>query len=300
MVEIRRILCPIDFSDVSRHALEHAVVIAGWYGSQITALHVCHPMILLSPPVLFADPPGSILPTEPDRQQLGEQLREWLVPAEKASLETEALFDEGNPVVRILERAISLSADLIVMGTHGRGGFERLVLGSVTEKVLRKASCPVLTVPPPATASSKLPFKQLLCPIDFSEPSVSALQFAFSIAQESNARLTIQHVFEGLPDDQLLAKRSLDLSEFRRQWEAETRQRLEGLISDEVRSWCAPEPKLSYGKPYRQILALAGAEHVDLIVMGVHGRNALDLMLFGSTTNHVVRRASCPVLTLKK
>jgi nucleotide-binding universal stress UspA family protein len=140
----------------------------------------------------------------------------------------------------------------------------------------------------------------MLCPVDFSESSIAALQFAFTIAQESNARLTIQHVFEWPSDDQVSAKRSFDLSEFRRQWEAETRQRLEGLISDEVRSWCAPEPKLSYGKPYRQILELAEAEHVDLIVMGVHGRNALDLMLFGSTTNHVVRRASCPVLTWKK
>jgi nucleotide-binding universal stress UspA family protein len=300
MIDIRRILCPIDFSDASRHALEHAMVIAGWYGSQITALHACHPMILLSPLVVFADPPGAIRPNEPDRQQLGEQLREWLVPAEKMGLETEALFDEGNPVARILERATSLPADLIVMGTHGRGGFERLILGSVTEKILRKANCPVLTVPPPATASSTLPFKHMLCPIDFSEPSISALQFAFSIAEESDARLTIQHVFEWPSDDQVSAKRSFELSEFRRQWEVETRQRLEGLISDDVRSWCAPEPKLSYGKPYRQILALAETEHVDLIVMGVHGRNALDLMLFGSTTNHVVRRASCPVLTLKK
>ena len=181
MIDIRRILCPIDFSDASRHALEHAVVIAGWYRSRIVALHVGHPMILLSPLVLFTDPPGAILPTEPDRQQLRQQLREWLVPAEKAGLETEALFDEGNSVARILERARSLPADLIVMGTHGRGGFERLILGSVTERILRKAKCPVLTVPPPATASSKLPFKQMLCPIDFSEPSISALQFAFSI-----------------------------------------------------------------------------------------------------------------------
>jgi nucleotide-binding universal stress UspA family protein len=300
MIEIRRILCPIDFSDASRHALEHAVVIAGWYGSRITALHVCHPMILLNPPVLFADPPGGLLPAEPDRQQLGERLREWLMPADAAGLQTDALFAEGSAAARILEGAASLPADLIVMGTHGRGGFERLMLGSVTEKVLRKANCPVLTVPPPVTARSTLPFKHMLCPVDFSEPSISALQLAFSIAQESNARLTIQHVFEWPSDDQLLAKRSYDLSESRRQWEAETRQRLEGLISDDARSWCAPEPKLSYGKPYRQILELAEAEHVDLIVMGVHGRNALDVMLFGSTTNHVVRRASCPVLTLKK
>lgn len=300
MLEIRRILCPVDFSDASRHALDHAIVIAGWYESRITALHVCHPMILLNPPVLFADFPGSVLPTETDRQQVGEQLREWLAPADAAGLQTDAVFDEGNTSATILDRARALPADLIVMGTHGRGGFERFMLGSVTEKVLRKASCPVLTVPPPAVATSKLPFKQLLCPVDFSEPSISALGFAFSIAEESDAHLTILHVFDWPADDEMLVERPFDVPELRRQMEKRARHQLETLVPADVRNWCAPEPKLRYGKPYREILAVAETEHVDLIVMGVHGRNALDLMLFGSTTNHVVRRASCPVLTLKK
>jgi hypothetical protein len=83
--------------------------------SRIAALRVSHPMILLSPLVLLADPSGVILPTEPDRQQSREQLRDWWVPAEEAGLETEALFDEGNPVARILERPTSLPAGLIAM-----------------------------------------------------------------------------------------------------------------------------------------------------------------------------------------
>jgi nucleotide-binding universal stress UspA family protein len=94
-------------------------------------------------------------------------LREWLVPAETAGLQTSTFVEVGNPAARILEHAASLPADLVVLGTHGRSGFERLMLGSVTEKVLRKAGCPVLTVPPPTAATSKLPFKQLLCPAGF-------------------------------------------------------------------------------------------------------------------------------------
>jgi nucleotide-binding universal stress UspA family protein len=82
--------------------------------------------------------------------------------------------------------------------------------------------------------------------------------------------------------------------------EKRARHQLEALVPVNVQNWCVPEPQVRHGKPYREILALAETEHVDLIVMGVHGRNALDLMLFGSTTNHLVRRASCPVLTLKK
>ena len=83
-----------------------------------------------------------------------------------------------------------------MIGTHGAGGFEHLVLGSAAEKVLRKATCPVLTVPPHARATSKLPFKRILCPVDFSDSSRAALDFAFSLAQEGDAELTILHVFE--------------------------------------------------------------------------------------------------------
>lgn len=299
MLDIRRILCPVDFSDASRLALDHGVVVAGWYKSRITALYVCHPMVLLNPPVLFADSPGSILPTEPDRQHDREHLREWLAPADAAGLQTDAVIDEGDTSASILAHARELPADLIVMGTHGRGGFERFMLGSVTEKVLRKASCPVLTVPPPAVATSKLPFKRLLCPVDFSEASIAALGFAFSIAEESDAHLTILHVFEWPSDDEMLVERSFEGPEFRREIEKRAKDRLETLVPDNVRNWCTPETQVRHGKPYREILAVSETEHVDLIVMGVHGRNAIDLMLFGSTTNHVVRRASCPVLTLK-
>ncbi len=300
MLEIRRILCPIDFSDASQHALDHAVAFARWFGSQITALHVSTPVFLPNPPILFAEFPGGAMPSGADRQHLENRLREWLAPANAAGRQTDTLFDVGAPAACILERAASLPADLIVMGTHGRGGFERLLLGSVTEKVLRKARCPVLTVPPPAAARSTLPFKRLLCPVDFSDPSISALEFALSIAQESDARLTILHVVDWPADDELFVERSFDVPAFRQQIEDQARHRLDALIPEDARNWCAPEPTLRYGKPYREILAVAETEHIDLVVMGVHGRNALDLTLFGSTTNHVVRRASCPVLTLKK
>jgi nucleotide-binding universal stress UspA family protein len=299
MLDIRRILCPIDFSDGSRHALEHAVVMAGWYGSHLTALHVVNPVFTIESSIPFADFEGPV-PTAADREALRERVCAWLEPARRVGVGAEALLDDGKPAADILERAASMPADLVVMGTHGRSGFERWMLGSVTEKVLRKATCPVLTVPPPTVSTSKLPFKQLLCPVDLSESSISGLQSAFSIAQESAARITILHVFEWMSDDQLVARRASELSESQREWERQTRQRLEALISDDVRNWCAPEPMLRYGKPYRQVLTVAEEEHADLIVMGVHGRNVLDVMLFGSTTNQVVRQASCPVLTLRR
>jgi nucleotide-binding universal stress UspA family protein len=296
MVEIRRVLCPVDFSETSRHALEHAVAIARWYEARVTALHVIHPLLVLEPPILLAE--RSHERAAVDIDQVRDRLRDWVEDA-GASAVTDVAVDEGNPVAHILSYASSLSADLIVMGTHGRSGFDRFALGSVAEKVLRKAGCPVVTVPPPASTVSSLPFKRLLCPVDFSETSLAALRFAISIAKESDARLTILHAFEWPADEDAAVERLFKLPEVRRQLEQETKGRLEALVSADVRTWCEPVTRMTFGRPYIRILETAAEEHADLIVMGVRGRNALDLTLFGSTTNQVVRRANCPVLTLR-
>jgi nucleotide-binding universal stress UspA family protein len=299
MVDIREILCPIDFSEASRHSLEHAVVIAKWYSSRIAALHVLHVPLFPQPPIFGAAFAAEPTPAVSNYQEWREELRAWLEPAHQAGIKTEVRVDEGNTARRILEHARSHPADLIVMGTHGLGGFERFMLGSVTEKVLRKATCPVMTVPPAVETTAKVPYMRLLCPVDFSESSLAALRLAFSLAKEADARLTILHIFDWPPDDELLVER-FDAPEFRRVVEEQARGRLEALVTDDVRVWCKPSTKVAYGKPYREILDVAEKEKTDLIVIGVRGRNPLDLTLFGSTANHVVRRALCPVLTLRQ
>ena len=294
MLEIRRILCPIDFSDASRHALAHAVTIARWYESSITALHVRSAPLFVNPPIIMAAAPETVIAGVTDLPRLESQLREWLAPAAAAGITTEALVGDGPPAGRILDHAARMPADLVVIGSHGRAGVERLILGSVTEKIVRQAPCPVMTVPPAAAATSKLPFTHLLCPIDFSRSSLAALDFALSIAQESEARLTLLGVFEWTE-----ARHAGDTPAFRERWQAETRRELNALVSEEVRNWCSVEAVAAFGHAADQILKLALADHADLIVMGVQGRTALDMALFGSTTNHVVRQASCPVLTLR-
>jgi nucleotide-binding universal stress UspA family protein len=298
MVEIRQILCPIDFSHASRHALDHAVAIATWYQSEILALHVINLAVTPEPRILPARFPVSTLRVDDERQLMEEELRSWLEPANRAGLRITLLVDEGNPAPRILDRVSSVQADFIVMGTHGLSGFEHFMLGSVAEKVLRRATCPVMTVPPAAVTAARVPYTRLLCAVDFSESSLAALRFAFSIAKESDANLTILHVFEWPPDDETLLAR-FDAAEFRQFVQVQARTRLEALIPDDVRTWCKPATTIRYGKPYQQILDVAEGDGTDLIVIGVRGRNPLDLALFGSTTNHVIRRAACPVLTLR-
>ena len=227
--------------------------------------------------------------------------------ATTAGIGLDILIDMGQPASHILQRANSLPADLIVMGTHGTSGFVHLVLGSVTEKVLRKASCPVLTVPPRAHATSRLPFRRLLCAMDFSDSSLTALQYALSVAQESNAGLTLLHVIEWPwleppppPIEELPPAQAFALAEYRRYCEHSAMARLKSLVPDLVPASRPIATRISHGKPYVEILRVAAEDQIDLIVIGVHGRNPLDLGLFGSTTNQVVRRATCPVLTLRR
>src|SRR5262249_17976903 len=160
--------------------------------------------VIPEPRILPARFPVSILPEEDERQLMEEELRSWLEPANRAGLRITPLVDEGNPATRILDRASSVQADFIVMGTHGLSGFEHFMLGSIAEKVLRRATCPVMTVPPAAVTTARVPYTRLLCAVDFSESSLAALRFAFSIGKESDANLTILHVFEWPPDDETL------------------------------------------------------------------------------------------------
>ena len=299
MVEIREILCPTDFSETSKKALDHATAIAKWYDSRITALHVIHvPLVPEPPPLILASGYAGATAVATSTYQICEEdVRVWVTPAQRAGIKTNVSVDEGNAARKILEHAVWSRTDLIVMGTHGLSGTDRAMLGSVTEKVLRQARCPVLTVPPVVAAAARVPYKRLLCPVDFSESSLSALQYALSLAEEADASLAILHVFDWPRESDLLVER-FDTKEFRRVVEEDVRARLDALVTDDVRQWCNPSTTVAYGKPYREILDRAAKEGTDLIVMGVRGRNPLDLSLFGSTTNHVVRRATCPVLTL--
>lgn len=293
MHQFSQILCAIDFSDESEHALEHAVSIARWYASTITGVFVYDTPLAMAPDTYV----GPTVLIDADRKAL--QIREeGLLRTAAHGLPTHARVETGRPSDGILAAAKATGADLIVMGTHGAGGFEHLVLGSVAEHVLRRAACPVLTVPPRARRTSELPFKRILCPIDFSAPSDAAVELATSIAAEGDASLTLLHVIEPDPDEPLTT-RPITMPEYHRERDCEARKRLGAYVADDARDWCKPATRISRGKPYREILAIAAEDSADLIVMGVHGRNPIDLALFGSTTNHVVRRATCPVMTVK-
>jgi nucleotide-binding universal stress UspA family protein len=293
MVDVKKILCPTDFSEFSAWALELALRLAKWYESEITVMHVV-PRVLMHPEY-FPYMQEPVLPSPDVRKQAQEELDRFTEKARKADIPTTARLEEGDSVEEILACASELPADLVVMGTHGRRGFERLVLGSVTVKVMRKGVCPLLTVssePRGLGASKEGIFKKILCPVDFSTPSVKALEYALSLAQEADGCLILLHVVESLFEGE-------GTTDLRSNLEREAFEKMKAAIPADATNWCQPEEIVLTGRPYQQILNLAGEREVDLIVMGIHGRSAVDLMLFGSTTNHVIRQAPCPVLTIR-
>jgi nucleotide-binding universal stress UspA family protein len=300
VVEIARILCPVDLSDVSRRALEHAAAFARWYDAKLAVLHVFSPYPV---PVAGSEFGGYTTPPPPLKvEDVVEAVRRFCEPLVEAGMTPEVLVREGVPATAIVEQVGQMGADLLVMGTHGRSGFERLILGSVTEKVVRRVRCPVLTVPPPLErkAEHSVRFKAILCPVDFSPSSVRALEYGLTLAREADARLVVLHVSETTIDDALAGEAAhFSVPEYHRHVKADALERLSGLIPAEAREWCKPEPMVTSGRPYREILRVAADMDADVIVMGVQGRGAVDVALFGSTTNHVIRTASCPVLTLR-
>ncbi len=192
-----------------------------------------------------------------------------------------------------------MTADLLVLGTHGLTGFERLVLGSVTEKLLRITNVPVMTVPPPVKKPETVRYNMILRPVDFSDESLRALAYALSLAKEADARIILLHVLEGfVGEPDLKALRNLRVFEYYERLEQDASKRLAAVIPDEARLWARPVERIVKGKAYRQILRLAEEEGAELIVMGASGRGALNRLLFGSTAHHVTREARCPVLTL--
>jgi nucleotide-binding universal stress UspA family protein len=296
MLEIRRILCPTDFSDPSRHALEQAGMIAGWFGAAVTVLHVSPPPRVIEGPVCFAAP--STETTTASVRQARTALAESVRPLRAAGLTVdETLLEDYDAEGRILEQAASVHADLLVMGTHGRTGLGWLIIGSVTDHVLRRAPCPVLTVPPGAMRTAKPPFKRVLCPVDFSVSSLDAVRLALRIAQEGDAHLTLLHV---LPDPESTDAPARDTPAHQIRSEDSVRHRLEALVPADARAFCEPRTRVVRGTSYRVIVDVAGSEGSDLIVMGVGRRHVLDRLFVGSTTNQVVRHAECPVLTVRR
>lgn len=300
-IEMDRILCPVDFSEFSTRALERAVRLGKWFDARVEVLHV----------IPFSMPPGAGLPylaipleaTRAQRERAIRDVGDLVAPylGEGVPIETKVL--EGDPWRVIRDEAEAIPADLLVMGTHGRSGFEHLLLGSVTEKVLRRAPCPVITVgevPPHPRAGP--PFRRILCAADLTHASEHTLDVALSLASENDAAVTLLHVVEALPAQtgSRLYLAVPEIGPLRHELMGQAKAQLHKAVPDEARDFCAVTERVEAGAAWSEILRVAEELDADLIVMGAHTRGAVGRMFFGSTSSHVVRRAACPVLVIQE
>ena len=304
MVDIKHILCPVDFSEFSRHAFDRAVAVARSYAADVTVLHVL-PVPSAVPALPYGpEGPGPFGFEAVDRARALAELSRFLASEQETGIRLHYEAAESPSVQKeVLTQASRLSADLIVMGTHGRSGFDRLFLGSVAEKVLRTSPVPVLVVPPNVPEGVPVgrdPFRSILCAVDFSEDSARALGYAASLARHAAGRLTVLHSVEAMPVGyDPLEGVNFDVVGYEQARGNAARAELRTFVQS-----IAPEAVtatvVTRVRAYREILRIALERQADLIVLGVHGRNAFDRLVFGSTTEQVVRRATCPVLAVPR
>lgn len=290
------ILCPVDFSEVSGRALRHATGLARWAGARLRVAHVLMPMPPLSRSVRGDD--GLIAQT---RRALEAELDQLVTPAREAGVDVVPVLLEGYVVQRLLEDAERMEVDLIVAGTHGRSGVDRLLLGSVTERLLRKAACAVMTVPPSVDRheGDDVAFRTILCPVDFSSATAPAVRTAELLAERTGGRLVLLHVLDGPAEAEWPEPYRPALIAARDENTRAAVERLESLVPAELRASGRVEVAVVSGtKPANLIAEAVTSRQVDVIVMGTHGGNVLTRAYLGSTADGVIRLAACPVLTV--
>ena len=291
-MQLKSILCPIDCSEFSAAAYHHALTLAEYYKARLVCLHVVE---LWKYP--FADYAAYEADYAKFSQAINEggekRLQEFLNKHASNHVRPDLTVQQGNASDCILSFAQAENMEVIVMGTHGRRGFDRLVLGSTTDRVLRKATSPVLVVSNPSqTAMDTSPdgrhrLSRILYCTDFSNNSEMARGYAISLAAEYAAELTIFHVAEDASD---LARAEAIIS-------ARTGQ-LVKLISEDERKKINVQGAVRFGKPYEQIVRYASETQTSLIIMTARGGDAVDRAVFGSTTYRVIQLGPCPVLAV--
>lgn len=250
--------------------------------------------------ILYVAPDEAGVPLEDfelDPAEIAQDLR-LPIPPRPEPREPQRLEVERRaaaPALGILAYAREVEADVIVMGTHGRRGVRRLVLGSVAAEVLRGASCPVLTVGPECDEAAEV--RRILVPVDFSEHSQRALAHAKEIAGLFGARLDVLHVIEevALPDAYGYQLIPIALG----QVQARSREVLERLLQQAPGPEVPASIEVRPGYPALTIADYAAETGADLIVLSSHGRTGLRRLLIGSVAEQVLRLAPCPVFVVK-
>lgn len=273
-----RILVPTDMSEFATLALRYGVLFQEKLGSALTLLYADEthfPVDLLDVPM------GYYLDNAPaSKQKLHEKLREYGDTHVPAGAET--LVVQDAPARAIATAARDLGADLVIMGTHGRHGWRRALLGSVTEAALHDLEVPLLTVAPALIeAKDKISLRTIVCPVNFTRVARESLRRACALAEAFGAELHLIYIAEGFDESR------------------------KPQIEAAFEQWVDPHVKCSYkplvttkGDPAERVLEIADELKADLLVIGAQHKRFYEATIIGTTTERMTRFAHCPVLTV--
>ena len=299
MLQLKRILFPTDFSRCADQALEHAVFLAEKYDAEIHVLHAV---------TLFNDQPEVVNDEFDETEKMIKKLED--IAELQLNKVSDAHEDDDIKIIKVQTRGISAapaildyaaenSIDLIVMGTHGRRGLGHFFLGSVAEEIVRVSECPVFTIREAETPTPPKSKEKILIPVDFSEHSQNALVNAKEIAKSYEAKIHLLHIIEETihPAYSLSGKSSI--FDIVPNIKEDCEKRLKKMISEKIGDEVKTEIHIVSGQAANEIINFAKNNSMDLIVIATHGLTGLEHLLLGSTTEKVVRMASCPVFTIK-
>lgn len=298
---ITRVLLATDFSPCAARALDYALAVVSSWKAELRVLHVLEFYPGMDPQYPVNQMYLDELRKDADRQFISLEKH-----AAGAGVAMVRRIEFGIPSQRIEAVARELQADLIILGTQGRTGLQHVLVGSTAERVVRTGPCPVLSVKNDRTeapASSSVPadralvIRRILVPIDFSECSLDALEYAAQFAKHMGAAVTILHTLEPVPYN-------LDFTLFHSQDRREKKEYLQGrlqvlcamLTSNRIKA----DQVLKAGLPTESAIGYATEHSYDLVIMGTHGRRGISHMLTGSVAEAMMRLSPCPVLTLRK
>ena len=301
--QIRNILVPVDFSELSVQAVEHAKAFADQFGAVIHLAHVhqfFYPAGFTAP--MPTELPFSVVDYEKDMEKSAmKQLRELAVRCRLPSAAYHVRMD-APAYDALCNLAREIPADLMVMPTHGHTGLKRLFLGSTAERVVQHAPCPVFVVRAPEKTSKNgsgdLGIKTVLVPVDFSRSSFEGLQYAIGFAKKFGAKIIVHHVIDFgpiyLPDRYGV----YDLSKYREIARQNAKEQMRKFVEHAQFGGIEFETAITVGPAVWEICGLSGNRNVDLIITSTHGRTGFKHVLIGSTAECLVRQAPCSVLVV--
>src|SRR5215469_7360967 len=286
-ISLTKLMVLTDFSTVSDLALEYAVALARRYDSRIYLTH-----ILSTDVYQVTDPPLAEMTYQKMRRAAEQGITDILISGKLRGVPHEALLLEGTlwPTVERLIQEHEI--DLVVTGTRGRGQLKKMILGSVADEVFRQAGCAVLTVGPRTETQvpSEVSLKNILFATDFGLGAERAAKYAFSLAQEHDARLTVLHAVEEVhayTEEEVERIRKFNL------------QKMKQFVPPESENWCKVVFRVTFGAPAEEILSAAGETKADLIIMGAKTRKTFAGHAPQATAYNVVAKAKSPVLTVR-